>query len=969
MLLDFKCKNTKFGLKIFYQNVRGLKTKTENIMINALRHDYSIIILTETWLNDTVFDHEILDNRYTIFRRDRASTGSSKVEGGGVLIAIMKNFLPLRNLQWETECEDLWVTLKLNQGTATFNLHICGIYIPPPVSLSNMERFLSNTTQIIQHKTTKKSIFLVAGDFNLSNLEWEYDEDKCILSPPCTKSQIDSLLVDTIAFNNLFQLNNITNIKKRTLDLVLTNSGHLFTVSENFDPLVTLDEYHPALNISFSCNSLKTPKINQISALNFTKSNYELIQHELSIIDWTMELQSLCSVDVMVDKFYGIIMPIINKNTPYTKKKNPMYPIWYSSSLIKTLHEKAKYHSKFKKYKNLRDKITFNMLRNRCDEMILHCYSKFKANAKEHIKKNPKYFWKFVKLAKSNSCNIPDDMYLQSKKAHGGKEISELFAHYFCSIFNKDGPTSNVISNGVASHTFVGSTTLSENDIFKSLKLLNIDKGPGPDLIPPLFLRTCATQLVKPLHIIFNNSLNEGTFPAKWKLAHVTPILKKGDQCDVANYRPISILSAFGKLFESLVQKTLLVHLKSQLSPHQHGFLPSRSTTSNLTEYVCYISQALEDKLEVHSVYTDFSKAFDVVEHNMLVQKLGHAGICGSLLRWCESYLLNRSQIVKIRGFVSEPRGVSSGVPQGSHLGPLFFVLFINDLCSSIQSNFKLFADDLKLYNTIKSSNDTEILQRDINIIDKWCTNNKMTLNASKCFCISFSRKQNPTNACYFINKTKLSEVTCIRDLGVMIDNQLNFRKHIDHIIKKGAQISGFVIRQTKLFKDPAISLLLFNCYVRSILEYCSAVWNPTYKIHINRLEKLQKRFLYHLCFANNRCHELTSYDARASFYRVTPLEKRRAVADLIFLYKIVNGHIDCSDLLNRLQFSVPRLSSRLHNRRTFVLPACRTNHGQNSPIYRLCSAYNNIDNKIDIFNASINSFKKSCLEQDFNFS
>lgn len=347
-----------------------------------------------------------------------------------------------------------------------------------------------------------------------------------------------------------------------------------------------------------------------------------------------------------------------------------------------------------------------------------------------------------------------------------------------------------------------------------------------------------------------------------------------------------------------------------------------------------------------------------MVDHAILAWKLGHAGICGSLLRWCESYLLNRSQLVIVRGFKSTAREVPSGVPQGSHLGPLFFLVFINDLCTTVTSRFKLFADDLKIYREIHSRDDVTSLQADLSTIGLWCYKNKMVLNASKCFHIKFTRKRNFTNAVYYINGSPLDEVSSIRDLGVIVDQKLDFREHIDHIAKKGARLAGFVIRQTKTFKEPEIPIILFNCYVRSLLEYCSPIWSPSYAVHINRIERLQKKFIYHLTYANNRCRSLTSYDSRLQHYNMFPLDHRRKTADIVFLHKIINGIIDSPDILHKIQLSVPRVGSRLNNRKTFLLPSCRTNYSQHSSLYRLCSYYNGICNDLDIFNASAKTIK-----------
>lgn len=953
--INHKC--TK--LNIFYQNVRGLRTKTETVLTNTLKQEADVILLTETWLNDSIFDYELLDSRYTIFRRDRSSSSSTKTEGGGVLVAILKKHLPVRKLKWESTGEDLWIVVKVKKGNSTVPLCICTLYNPPPVTYSSLDSMVTNLTEVIQHKIPKNSLLLLVGDFNLPNLHWQFDSNLKSLLPYGTSNQTDSLLTDALAFNSLHQLNKICNANGRLLDLIITNTTESFTASRCPTPLVNEDIHHPALQISLNLRVQKPPKVNSSTNFNFYKANYSKIEEELGAIDWSYHFKPNQTVDEIVDTFYDLITPIITSNTPITRKSSNGYPFWFSRSLLKTLREKAKYHLRYKKYLNPRDLLTYQMLRSRCDNMMQECLNRFKSDSKSLIKKDPKYFWTFLKSRRSNSAEIPDEMFFKNETAQGGQKISNLFSKYFSSIYpTEQGSTSIICPESENCLRSLGSVYISVSDILKALQSININKGPGPDSIPPIFIKKCSTKLVTPLHYIFNKSLTCGIFPTKWKNAYVTPIYKKDDQNDVMNYRPISILSSMGKLFESMVQKIIYYHLKPLLDSHQHGFLPGRSTSSNLIGYVSDILETMEDKSEVHAIYTDFSKAFDVVDHCLLVEKLGHAGICGSLLRWCESYLRNRSQLVKIRGFKSTTRTIPSGVPQGSHLGPLFFLIFINDLCSNITSNYEMFADDLKLYRVIRSREDTLFLQNDIDTISNWCIDNKMLLNISKCYHIKFTRKLNPLPATYYINNIAISEVFSMRDLGVIVDTKLDFREHVDTIAKKGARLAGFVLRQTKFFKDYDIPIILFNCIVRSLLEYCSPVWSPSYAVHIQRLEKLQKQFLYHLTYANNLCHYLRSYVSRLNHFNMVTLEQRRNIADIVFLRKLIIGRIDSPHLLQKVNLLVPRSSSRLQNRRTFQLPSCRTNYGQHSPMYRMCSSYNKVCKDLDVFNDSTVSIK-----------
>ncbi|CAH2216375.1 jg3180 [Pararge aegeria aegeria] len=268
----------------------------------------------------------------------------------------------------------------------------------------------------------------------------------------------------------------------------------------------------------------------------------------------------------------------------------------------------------------------------------------------------------------------------------------------------------------------------------KALKKLDKNKGAGPDELPAIFIKNCAATLAYPLYLIFNRSLATGIFPDKWKFANVVPIPKSGQADDILNYRPISLLSHVSKVFESLICPYLSFQLQSILIAQQHGFRNKMSTVSNLTEYTTQIIDNIDKGYQVDAIYMDVSKAFDRVDHMILISKLYDAGIQGTLLSWLSSYLSCRQQKVVVCGYESDPFRVPSGVPQGSHLGPMLFLVYINDVCDNIKSsNFTLFADDLKIFKAIKTPLDSDSLQNDLNSISDWSAKNKLPLNIKKC--------------------------------------------------------------------------------------------------------------------------------------------------------------------------------------------------------------------------------------------
>lgn len=465
--------------------------------------------------------------------------------------------------------------------------------------------------------------------------------------------------------------------------------------------------------------------------------------------------------------------------------------------------------------------------------------------------------------------------------------------------------------------------------------------------------------MVFPLCKIYNKSLSTGIFPPQWKTARVVPIHKSGDKTLISNYRPISILSSFAKIFECLVYPYIESYFKQFLTVHQHGFVRSRSTCTNLTVFVETLSEALDNHKQVDVVYTDFTKAFDKVSHTILLQKLTMYGYTGNMLEWIRSYLSDRIFNLVLNGYCSASYKITSGVPQGSHLGPILFNMFINDITDCFHhSTPYMFADDLKILKIINSYNDVLLLQKDLDELHRWCLNNDMLLNLTKCQHIKFTRKINKIPSSYSIADENLNEVDNIRDLGVVLDTKLTFTLHIESIIKKASSMLGFIIRNGKVFRNPKTKILLYNNFVRSVLEYCSVVWRPHYSVHSLRIERIQKRFMWHLAYSKGIAKRKYSYHDRLLHFGMNTLSKRREMLDLVFLYKILSNKIDCTALLQRLNIRVPARYPR--TRITLLHPPLRkTVLGSNSPIPRMCKLLNEFGDVVDVFFDPVSRFRR----------
>ena len=310
------------------------------------------------------------------------------------------------------------------------------------------------------------------------------------------------------------------------------------------------------------------------------------------------------------------------------------------------------------------------------------------------------------------------------------------------------------------------------------------------------------------------------------------------------NYRSISLLSIPGKCQERIVHTAIYSHVSGYLSDWQHGFVKGRSTATQLILTHHKWAKTLDEGRQVDLAFLDFSKAFDRVPHNALLHKLCNLGISGNLLNWCKDYLSNRTQRVVIDGYSSSLSEITSGVPQGSILGPLFFVIFINDLPDVVCSDntIALYADDSKMFRVIDCDEDLIYFQEDLDKLHQWSQRNQMDFNTKKCKIMRITRKQVPFTNSVHMNDTVLEEVKEFKDLGILTDCSLSWNSHTDMITAKANRMLGLIKRKCKDLKDTATLKTLFCYLVRSNLEYCSVVWSPFTKRDIDKLERIQRR-------------------------------------------------------------------------------------------------------------------------------
>ena len=421
-------------------------------------------------------------------------------------------------------------------------------------------------------------------------------------------------------------------------------------------------------------------------------------------------------------------------------KKKSSLP-WISGEILRAIHQKETVRKKLKHSPNEKLIQKYKELRSRVKRMISTARKHFFNSLSIDLINNPKRFWSVFKLG-TKKCNLPETVSMKTNNNTREKSVSSnsesmanLFNKYFSSVFHAETVSSLNTSdhNQAYDEHCLTDIEFTEGEVLFFLKQLDANKATGPDGIPNRILKETSEQIAPSLCKLFNMSLQTGCFPSEWSIANVVPVFKKGDADCVENYRPISLLSNISKLLERCVLNKIRDHVLQYMQSDQHGFVPGKSCTSQLVQVMELIGEQLDAGHQTDIVYLDMSKAFDKVRHNILLEKLNEIDIQGNLHSWFASYLLGRKQRVTIPGATSPTLPVTSGVPQGSVLGPILFLIYINNIQDTVSnSNIACFADDTKVFKTIHTRANAQQLQDDLNSLNIWSSNSGLTFNEQK---------------------------------------------------------------------------------------------------------------------------------------------------------------------------------------------------------------------------------------------
>jgi hypothetical protein len=585
-------------------------------------------------------------------------------------------------------------------------------------------------------------------------------------------------------------------------------------------------------------------------------------------------------------------------------------------------------------------------------------------------KSNLKNTWKLLKeiINKKKNANISKKFYLNGSLITDNKVIAQQFNNFFSNIgpnLAANIPNSNTtpisfMPNRVAHSIFLN--PVSNEEVYNIIVNLNSGAA-GWDELSPAIIKTIKSPIICPLVHICNLSLSQGMFPNELKLANAVPIFKAGDDKQFTNYRPVSILPVFSKILERVMYNRLIDFLDKYkiLYELQFGFRKGRSTEQALITLVDKVSSAIDSGDFVVGIFLDFSKAFDTVNHDILISKLEHYGIRGTALNWLKDYLNNRYQYVTVNSAISDTKIVKCGVPQGSILGPLLFLIYINDLYNVVSYSVPLlFADDTNLFFSGKNPDHiSTIINSELEQINQWLLTNKLSLNISKTHYMIFSsQKTHIPDICLKIDGSNIERVYLTKFLGVLIDPKFHWNAHINYISKKLSKCIGILCKAKRILNADTLKSLYYT-FAYPYLIYCNIVWGDTYQIHLNKLLRIQKKIIR---IINPGKHP---NDSQTLFVKLKLLDVNQIHIYLLttFMYRLSNN------LLSNHFNSMFTLLNESHNYNTrqagsLKIPVCKTSMSRRNIRYKGVVIWNKIYNISVLFN-SIDLFKahiKECL-------
>ena len=797
----------RFGL-----NIRSLRYNFEELELQVEEYLPELIFLTETWLteSDPLTHYNI--NGYQEIESKPRITG---IRGGVAFYA--KNEIAYEVLEYESELECLIGTFTFSKGNKK---NFCVVYRPDSVLYS---KFLELMESLLSFLRSQKNDCIIFGDFNINTL-------------------IENS--ESINYTNLlaaygFKIQNseptrVTSTTATCLDHIISSNE----INTKTVKITISDHYAIETDLSWLGIQNKRSSDNNytlVRNLNHIKKNK--ILNFLFLLDQKLrQINENADVDTYVTKIIDCIINCLDRFAPEKPPSEKKHSPWINNKIKNRIQKRNLLFQKWIKDPSEQNRQALKNLRNEIRGLIRN--AKREQNFKE-LGSNPSSKTIYKKLKYKN---------VQKQQVHGSLDANKMNKHFATigQTLSSNIPHTDFTSNikTVENSMVLNKTNIDE--ITAILKKLKNKRSTGPSGISNEILKLCSPVIEPYICKIVNKCIEEETFPDCLKVAKVISLYKKGDKTIPENYRPISLLSPIGKIIEKILHKQMNKYFTKYnlYSKNQFGFRSKRSCNHAVAELTDYIRNAIDERRSGSACFIDLEKAFDTLDHSILLQKLYRYGFREPIFNIIKNYLSNRKQYVLQDGKKSDVLSINTGVPQGSVLGPFLFLVYINDSPKECNlSMITLFADDTTVYNI--GQNTSEEICNDIQNLRNWFNENKLTVNIGKCEYVCFGRAQ-PLSEEAFGQRISLKD-HC-KYLGVKIDEKLNFKEHIKYVTKKLNKFCGLMYKVRHIF--PARCLLLFyKTIAKPIIKYGLMNYGATAKTNLDPIEKAQRRILRAIFF------------------------------------------------------------------------------------------------------------------------
>ena len=849
-------------------------------------------------------DAQIQINNYIPIRCDR-----TKRKGGGTIIYIHENIpFSQESTYDDTVCQATFCILQ------TLSTIIMNVYRPPDATLKSFSTLLHHAQAFLDANMKEKHYDInIMGDFNFPNIDWT--SSTCVSSLGREQHESGEALLNFIDHNILVQIVDKPTRNGNILELFLTNNERII---RNIDVTETKMSDHDlvSVNLLYNCMSDATsspqPNFEESSfrSLNLHKTDIVRMNAILSDVDWDT-LFELCDDpegNSFIELFRLTVLQACIICSPKKLAEN-------TTSKAKTVHARKRYILNRKRRK-LNSQLqalksrnpTSSKIKKLEDEISLlhfdikdaHCaeQSHQEKRAVAKILENPKFFFSYAKRFLKQRSNV-GPLYKNGGLTNDASAMADILQEQYKSVFSNPDSQEKVIPNfqNSATKSTISDIEFSPEDIENAIDEIHKDAATIDSDIPAMVLKEYKSLLSYPIYLIWKKSFDSESVPSDMKTQSINPIFKKGDKSLPSNYRPISLTSHLIKIFERVIRQKLVAYLETNnlLSKNQHGFRKGRSCLTHLLKHVDDVIQSMLNGNEHDVVYLDFAKAFDKVDHEILLNKLKAFGITGKLFSWIKQFLVDRNQFVTVNGVKSFLAFVISGVPQGSVLGPILFIIYIDDLKDCLNSSSaSSFADDTRLSKEISSCEDTALLQDDLDSVVKWAEHNNMALHEDKFELLTYRTSRSkllnelPFTSEWLEYTTPSGQAilpsTSVKDLGVHLSSDLKWSVQASEVVKSAKKLANWVL---SVFTDrsSSVMLTLFKSLVRSRLEYSCPVWNPLLIVDIKKVESTQRAFTRHI----SGCQGLP-YSERLKKLGLFSLQRRRERYIIIHLWKTLKG-------------------------------------------------------------------------------